>query len=538
MSAHGKETPRQKLIGMMYLVLTAMLALNVSKEVLEGYSVVNDTLLSGNNSFDKKQKNAYSDFEKEYMLNQIEVGPFWEKAKVAMRLSAEMSRYIGNLRDELVATTEGIPLEQARKLNLRDLKRKDNYTDPTRFMIGPAEDGSKGRARQLRLKIAEYRKKISQLVGPSFRKTLKIGLVTEGAFKGPLGQRESWEFHHFYDIPLAADVPILNKMIAEVNDAELEVVNALLRESIAEDFKYDRIEAKVIPKSTLLFPGENFEAEVIVAAYDTSRSPSPSLFVMRGADSLPLTMRNQATRIPRQDGRLFLNFPASTLGPQKYAGFVSVPTHSGRERTYHFSGEFIVAQPSLTVSPTKMNVLYVGVENPVSIAVSGVPKENVQPSISAGTLRLNVATGTYMAIVPPGKREASITVNVKTKDGMKTMGGMTFRVKNLPDPTPFIAKKKEGFVARNDLIQNGRIIAKMPNDFEFEYSFPILSFKMNLQRGFNDYSYESKSENLTDEMIQEIRRTNRGQVIDFEDIVTKGPEGEKRTLPPIRVTIK
>jgi len=536
--AHQKETPRQKLIGMMYLVLTAMLALNVSKEVLEGYSTVNDTVQATNESYPGKRKMTLDEFEKEFTLNKIEVGPFWTKAKTAMKLSTEMVDYINNLRDVLVATTEKMPLDSARKMNIRDLRKKDNYTIPTQVMIGPLEDATKGKARELKNKIREYREKMLKLINPNQRKEISIGLDTEDKYKDAFGKIQSWERHNFYDIPLAADIPILNKFISEVNNAELEIVNGLLRESIAEDFKYDRIEAKILPKSNFLFPGEDFEAEVIVAAYDTSHSPSPSVYLLKGVDSMSVNQKSQATLIARDKGHLNIKFPTNALGLQKYAGFVSVPTASGRERTYHFNGEYFVSQPSVTVSPTNMNVLYAGVENPLSVSITGVPKENLVPTISSGTIKQNPKIGGWICTVPPSVKSATITVSIKTKDGMKLMGTQEFRVKKLPDPTPTISGRKEGFVSRENIISAGKVVPMMPADFDFNYSFEVVSFRLTMDRGFNTYNYDSSNGDLTDEMISEIRRTNRGQVLLFENIIVNGPDNEKRNLPPFFITVK
>lgn len=536
--AHAKESPRQKLIGMMYLVLTAMLALNVSKEVLEGYTTVNDTVISTNSSFGDKRQITLEDFKKELTLNKIEVGPFWDKAKVAMKLSSDMVAYIQNMRDELVAETEKVPLDSARRMSLREMRKKDNYTVPTHFMIGILEDGSKGKARQLKNKIAAYRENMLKLINPKNRNGISLGLETGDVYKDAFGKKQTWEFHHFFDIPLAADIPILNKFISEVNNAELEVVNGLLRESIAEDFKYDRIEAKVLSKNNYLFTGDEFEAEVIVAAYDTSHAPSPSVYLMKGVDSMTIGQKSQATLVVRDKGRLNIKFPTTALGLQKYAGFVSVPTASGREKTYHFKGEYYVAQPSMTVSPTFMNVLYIGVDNPLSISVAGVPKENIFPTISCGNLKQVANTTGWMASIPPGYKEAIVTVSVKSETGMKSMGTETFRVKKLPDPTPTLAGRKEGFVSRENILNAGKIIPMMPADFEFNYTFKVISFRMTMQRGFNTYNFDATNSDLTDEMIEQIRKTNRGQVLLFEEIVVEGPGRDMRNLPPFFITVK
>jgi len=121
---------------------------------------------------------------------------------------------------------------------------------------------------------------------------------------------------------------------------------------------------------------------------------------------------------------------------------------------------------------------------------------------------------------------------------MMSMGSETFRVKKLPDPTPTIAAKKEGFVSRDEILTAGKIVALMPPDFEFNYVYKILSFRMTMQRGFNTYNYDAVNEDLTDEMIQQIKRTNRGQVLLFEEIVVEGPGKDKRNLPPFFITIK
>jgi gliding motility-associated protein GldM len=537
--ARHKETPRQKMISMMYLVLTAMLALNVSKEVLNGYSVVNDSVLSTNENNARKRKITYADFEKAYSLNQNEVGPFWSKAKEAMQLSAEMVKYIENLRDELISKTEQIPLEDARKTNILQLKKKDNYTEPTNFLIGTLENGSNGKANELKKKIIEYRQKMLNLINPKFRDQIKIGLKTDGIYYDDEGQKQNWEIHNFYDIPLAADIPILNKFITEVNNAELEIVNGLFYEMNADDFKYDRIEAKVLPKTDYLFSGEPYEAEVIVAAYDTSHDPSPSVYLMRGVDSLSVSQKSQATFIPSHNGRINLNFPTALLGSQKYAGFVSVFNSSGKEHVYHFKSNYIVAQPSVTVSATNMNVLYTGVKNPLSLSVAGVPAENIYPTISSGTVKPNQSKDKgWIAIVPINCNKVTITISGKINGIMKRIGSQDFRVKKLPDPDPFITSRKDGFISRNDLIEAGKIIAKLPNDFEFDYSFQIISFQMSMQRGFYDYQYQSKSNKLTEEMITQIKNTNRGQQIIFENIIARGPEGINRVLSPLIIKIK
>jgi gliding motility-associated protein GldM len=290
-----------------------------------------------------------------------------------------------------------------------------------------------------------------------------------------------------------------------------------------------------MPKTNYLFTGDQYEAEVIVAAYDTSQSPN--VYYMRGVDSLPVSRKDQATLVTSKNGRIKFNFPASSAGTEKYAGFVSVRNGSGIENTYHFHTQYVVAKPSLSVSATNMNVLYIGVNNPLSIAVAGVPRENIFPSISCGALKPNPIKGGWMAVMSDGCKQATVTVSAKVNGVMKAMGTEIFRVKKLPDPDPYIGNKKNGFISREMLISAGNIVARMPDDFEFDYQFQIRSFRMTMQRGFNVNHYESSSSRLTDEMIKQIKNTNRGQTIIFEDIIARSPDGADRTLSSLIISI-
>lgn len=536
--SHKKETPRQKMIGMMYIVLTAMLALNVSKEVLEGFNVVNDSVQATNRDYEQKKKDAYTEFQKEYAINQTEVGPFLEKANKARKLSEDMKKYIENLRDELISVTSGIPKDSAKNAQLKTLNKKDNFDIPTHYLLGGAsDDGTSGRAHELKNKLIEYRKNMLALINPVYRDLIKIGLKTDGKYTDATGKKQTWEVHHFYDIPLAADIPILNKFISEVSSAEIEVVNGLLYETNADDFKYDKIEAKVLPKTNYLFPGDEYEAEIIVAAYDTSHSPVPNVYFMKGTDSLTVSQKSIATVIPRENGHMRIKFPVSSVGQQKVAGFVSAMTRTGKENTYHFKSDYYVAVPSVTVSATKMNVLYSGVSNPISLSVAGIPSENITPSISSGTIKKNGNSG-WIAVVPAGTKEATITVTAKVNDSSKKMGSETFRVKRVPEPDPSIGEASDGFVKREYILSIGKISAKMPKDFEFDYEYVVTSFKMSMQRGFTDINLESKSNKLTDEMSQELRKTNKGQIITFDEIIAKGSDGVEVTLHPIIFTLK
>ncbi len=530
-----KETPRQKMIAMMYLVLTALLALNVSKEMLDAFIVVNESVELTNETFNQKLQETYVAFEKKYQNNQNKVKPFWDKANQAKVLSDEMVAYIEGVKWELVSKTEKITVDSAKTVAVVEMRNKDDYSTPTNYFMGDSEDGAKGEGKELKRRIEEYRQQMLNILDAEDRDRIKLGLKTDGIYTDADGLILNWIQYNFFNTVVAADITILNKIITEVYNAEFDVINFLFDDIDAEDFKYDKIEAKILPKTNYVFLGDEYEAEIIVAAYDTKQNPE--VFLLQGVDSLPESQVSRAIPIEGEKGMVKISLPGESVGIKKFAGIIKVKTGVGDVNNYYFNDEFVVAEPSLTVSAKKMNVFYVGVDNPVAISVPGIAEENLRTSISYGELKADTESDDWIVNVPFGQRETIINVKATIEGIERDMGSKTFRVKNLPDPVAYIANKKEGMVNRNILVAAGAIIAKMPNDFDFDLSFRITSFKMTLQRGLEVWSDKSNNNRLTEDMMRQINSASRGQKVWFENIVARGPDNLDRPLSPILLTI-
>jgi gliding motility-associated protein GldM len=509
------------MIAMMYLVLTALLALNVSVEILEAFIVVNESMEATNETFSKKIDGAYSKFELQYNLNKTKVGPYWEKARKAQVLSEEMKKYINDIKYEVISKSDRISIDAARKIPLRSVESKDKYDEATNFMIGGSADGRKGKARELKDRINNFKQEMFQLIDPASRNNIKLGLDTDGPFYDADGKKHNWEMHNFYHTILAANVTILNKLIAEVQSAELDVVSHLYASVSAEDFKFDKIGAKVVPKSQYVFLGENYEAEIFVAAYDTKQNPE----VIIGGRS-----------IAGKEGVALYQAAASSEGLKTYEGVVRITSPSGEPMSYPFKSDYIVAPPTLTISPTKMNVFYIGVDNPVSISAGGVADAQVNPRITAGSTISRSGKGWVVRPTVPGK--AVITVDAKIGDRVKSMGSLEFRVKRVPDPKAYIANTDGGIVAKNMLIAAGAIIPRMPADFEFDLTFVIVSYTFVGIRSGDVDQKEGKGNRLTEEMKTFISNSKRGSRIWLENIYAKGPDGATRKLSNISLIIQ
>jgi len=519
-----KETPRQKMIAMMYLVLTALLALNVSVQVLDAFVTVNESMEATNQNFAKKIDATYYSFEQQKQLNPARVGPFYEKAQIVRSMSNELIEYLNEMIVASIAFSERIDIEAARNLSLREAQTKDKYDRTTTFYI------NEGRASEIRQRIEAYRENVLNVLDPVDRERIKIGLDTKGPFYDKSRNVQSWEMHNFYHTILAANVTILNKIINEVQNAEYDIINLLFSAVDADSYKFDAIEAKVIPSSNFVFLGETYEAEVLVAAYDTKSTPEV-LFV-DGADRVTEQNLRTARRIEGKDGSVRIRIPATSEGLKRYAGSILVPDPSGQIRSYNFSHEFLVGKPSLTVSATKMNVFYTGVDNPVSISVSGMADSQIQPRISAGEIRR--VGNEWIVRVPETANTAVITV---TAEG-KTMGTSEFRVKRVPDPQATIAGINGGNIDRGRLVAAAAIIPTMPADFEFDLNFQITSFNFVATRAGDIFQRPGSGNRLTDEMLNYIQNARRGDRIWLEDIYARGPDGGTRRLGTINLTIQ
>ncbi len=515
-----KETPRQKMIGMMYLVLTALLALNVSVEILNAFLVVNESMETTNKTFKSKADDYYNRFEDAYKNDPVKVGPFWEKAKEARKLSEELKSYLNDVKFQSIARSERIPLDSAKVRPLYTIGTKDKYDETTTYFIGNSNDGSKGKAGELKNKIAKFKEDLLNLIDKDERVNIKVGLDLVGPFYDADHKKQNWEMHNFYHTILAADVTILNKLVAEVQNAELDVVTHLRSKIGATDFKIDNMAAAVVPKSQYVFMGENYEAEVFVTAMDTKQSFTANI----GGG-----MRTS------ENGVIKITLPATSPGPKTVTGSVNYKKPDGSVESYPVKLDYIVAPPSLSVSATKMNVFYIGVDNPDSISAGGVSPDQINTTISNGTIARN---GNEWVVRPATTGKASVSVSAKLGDRMKAMGAVEYRVKNVPSPEAYIANVNGGSVSRDLVLASGAIIPRMPADFEFNLNFIVTAFKFSGNRKGDIIDYSSNANGLTSQMKDFIKGARRGEKIILEDIMAKGPDGKTRKLSPIVLTLQ
>ena len=546
-----KETPRQKMIAMMYLVLTALLALNVSKEILDAFLVVNKSMESTNESVAVKTREKYTQFENQYNLNTNKVSPFWERALNVQTEANQLIDYLDYLKYKVVQVSERkdsamimdlyhidtvIYGHRKKVLDLALVPTKDKYDATTFYMI---RENQTGEAWKLSERMQVYRDTILNVMGLPAN-SRKVGLITnmDGiTYRDADGNKQSWEMHNFYHTILAADITIFNKIIAEVRTAEFNALNKLYASVSEKDFKFDNVAARVIPKSTYVFKGQNYEAEVLVAAYD-SKTQLDSKYVT-GTDKWKETDVNRAKTVDGEEGTIKLKFNTKTEGLQKYAGIIEMRDPATDEIVeYPYNSSYFVAPPSLTVAPLKMNVFYIGVDNPVSISAAGLSKNQIKPVIDMGKLKKD-GSNWIVRIDKKPKSGAMATVSASADiDGKRmSLGKSEFRVKRVPSPTAEIAGMTDGQLDKNVFLASAAIIPNM-KDFEFDLYFVVTSYTFATVMNGDWLQKNVKGNVFSDEVKSIIRNGKRKQKYFFEKIQAKGPDGTIRSLNPISLELK
>lgn len=524
----GKETPRQKMIGMMYLVLTALLALNVSKEILNAFVAIEDGLNTTNVNFDAKNGILYSKFAKAMADNPKKVKDWNDKAQKAKKLSNELCSYIDELKSELYQQIQKLEKSQADTFHLVYLDSKDNYDIPTHILIGEDPEHATGKAKDLKEKIEKFKKEMTALVPAKEQPNLKLGLSTEDVYSVAEEKKVTWESNIFYHNPVAAVMSAMAKIKNDVKNAESDVVTILLKSITADDFSFDQVVAKVVAPTSYIVSGEKYTADIFVAAYSSTQDPEVLIGAVDTTDKKNPKIAGTGTKVPVAAGVGKYEVSTGAEGLQEFSGIINVKAPDGSSKGYPFKGDYMVARPSMAVSPTKMNVFYIGVENPVDISVAGAAPTDVVATMSGGGGSIiNKGQGHYIVKVTSGN-ECSVNVAVKTKTGSKSMGAMKFRVKKVPSPqASYAGVVGDGKVSKGELMNAGGVIPKL-EDFVFDLKFPVVSWNMSIFINGVYADYTAQGASATGQMKDILSKVKPGQKVLIEEVKVQAPDGVRK----------
>ena len=398
-------SPRQKMINLMYVVLMALLALNVSSEVLNGFSIVEDSLNRTTGNSSKQNLAIYQTFEEQMKANPQKTKVWYDKAQQVKQMSDSLYNLAMELKTAIVREADG------KDGDIHDIKNKEDLEAANQVMLAPGS----GRGGELFKAINAFRQRMLTMVTDEKQKQIIASNLTTEIPKNAMTMGKNWQEYMFESMPAAAAVTLLSKLQSDVRYAEGEVLHTLASNIDVKDIRVNLLDAFVIPNSKTIVRGDRFSARIVMAAVDTTQVPD----IYIGGQKVNLTNGLYETVCGR-------------TGDFTLKGYMETVNGNGDRIRREFSQDYTVVEPSATVSADLMNMLYAGYNNPISVSVPGVPLNKVQASMTNGTLQA-VGAGKYIARPSKIGQDAVITVTSTNTGRPQQMGQYKFRVRGKED---------------------------------------------------------------------------------------------------------
>lgn len=508
------DSPRQRMINLLYIVLMAMLALNVSSDVLNGFSLVDESLTRTTASSTEQNRLLLSDFRQYMKTNPEKVGPWLVKAERVKEMSDSLYGYVDELKYRIVKQADG------KEADVENISNKEDLEAASYIMLAPG----KGEGSELYSRINEYREEIlTRLEDPVQKGIINVNLSTEVPGRG-LSKGQNWQEYMFENIPVSAAITLLTKLQSDIRYAEGEVLHTLANYIDMRDLRVNQVNAYVIPGSRHVVRGSKFTARIILAAVDSTQKPA----IYIDGERLPAENNGYYETITNRTGDFTLN------------GYMELSGSGGDVLKHEFEQKYTVVEPSATVSATLMNVLYAGYDNPVSVSVPGVPDGQVQVSIANGNGTMRKAGNDY--IVRPSKigEDAIIRVTATVDGRSQVMGDYNYKVRQLPDPSPFIEYRDAqgnpvryrggSGLSKSVLMSTDGIVAAI-DDGLLNIGFRVLGFETVFFDNMGNAVPEvSEGTNFSGRQKDMFRRLTRGKRFYISRVRAVGPDGVQRTL--------
>ena len=495
------------MINLMYVVLMAMLAMNVSTQVLDGFSIVDESLQRTTDNAVKENKNIYSDFEEQMKSNPEKVREWFQKATAVKRMSDSLYNFAQQLKVEIVREADGDDGD------IRNIDRKEDLEAASHVMLAPGT----GKGKMLFDAINSFRERILSMVADEAQKKIIASNLTTQLPKNAKALGKNWQEYMFEDMPAAAAVTLLTKLQSDVRYAEGEVLHTLVSNIDMKDIRVNKLSAFVIPNAQTIVRGDKFSAQIVMAAVDTTQQPQ--IYI----GGRQMNLRNNTYEIVTgKTGEFTLN------------GYITMQNGRGDVIRRDFSQKYSVVDPSATVSADLMNVLYAGYSNPISISIPGVPINKVSATMSGGTLQ-PTGQGKYIARPTAVGKDVTINVMSLSTGQARQVGQFTFHVRKLPDPTAYIAigtnRYRGGGLTKASLMGVDGLKAAI-DDGLLDIQFKVLSFEtVFFDNMGNAVPMASAGAQFSQRQKEAFRSLSRNRRFYISRVTAVGPDGITRTLP-------
>lgn len=502
------KEPRQKMINMMYLVLTALLALNVSSEILQAFKTVDRSLTKASSVVDANNAVIFKSFQQKLAdpKTKDKAAQWYPLAQKAKTLSDDLYNYIENLKKEL-KTESGLKMVEG-----KEEFKEDDLDASTRMFINTKEQGGKGKGKELLDRLTAYKEAL-KAISPEIAKDVYPSLPLD---LSPLptnneGGKNDWAYGYFHMTPTVASLTILSKFQNDIRNSEAAVVEYCHKEIGEVELIYDQFAAIASANATYVMPGEEITITAGVGAFNKSATPSVSV--------------DGAGATPTPDGAFEYKFKPTSSGIKRVN--ITFKKPDGTDANVTKEIKYTVGVPSgLVVSTDKTRVFYQGLENPLSVTGGG-GDEKVSVDVSAPGLTFKKSGPGQYVVIP----EQLGTANIKANDGKVNLN-LNIPIKRVPSPIAKVNGSAGGVMAPNIFRVQKGVQADLA-DFIFEgVKFDVVSFTMVFTgKGFEEVGLEVVDVNgayFSAEAQQQMRKCQSGTSITISDVKVKGPGGMRK----------
>ena len=526
------KEPRQKMINMMYLVLTALLALNVSAEILNAFKTVNKSINNSNDVINEKNEITYKSLDAKLHDAQTQANAeIWApKAFEAQKLSRDLYSYIEDLKKKLADESGHITENGVETFN------PSNLDAATRLM------DEKGEGKKLYEGLRDYRQKLINILKPEefasspllqadvkaakdqFTKELPVDLKVPDSQSGNKksgDDEKDWTTNYFHMTPTIAAMTILSKFQNDVRNSESQMVDYCHKKIGEVKVVFDQFQALAQASSNYVMPGDKLSITAGVGAF--SAAAKPTIYI------------NGALQTLGPDGTAEFNTTAEGVGDKTVDVRIEYTKPDGSHAVIDKPVKYTVGVPSgASIFLKKMNVVYIGVDNPLTISGGSVGSEKVHVTFTSPGATLTKVKGDDYIINPTTQGEAQLIVNANGKPYP-----FPLRVKNLPLPAGFIGTKKGGAMAAAEFKAIGGLIARL-EDSEFEFPYKVVSYTIGaVGGGISQYVQASNEGNRWNGTAASIiNRATPGTNIFFDNITVLAPGGKQRQISPMVFSLK
>lgn len=509
------KEPRQKMINIMYLVLTALLALNVSAEILNAFKTVDRSLTNTNYAINHSTETILASLDEKRgdPTSKPKADVWFPKAQSVVALTKEMNNYIEGVKKEILTAADFDPVKHKGDSSYKI----DNLDIATRILV----EGKKGE--ELRNRLQKYKNDLLAVdpqIATEFKDALQIDLSVPPTQDKA---KKTWEQAYFHMVPTVAAITMLSKFQNDVKTSENKVV-AYCHEQVGKvTVRFDTYAAIIGQSSNYLMPGQDIEITAGVGAFSKAAKPL-------------ISIGGQGASID-QDGAARIKVAGGGVGSHSIPVHIVYTDQEGKQQVIDKKIDYTVGQANASIALDKMNVLYIGVDNPVSVAASGGGDDKVQVTIAGGGgTYTKVGPGKYNFRVNTVTDDAKITVSV---DG-KIAGVSQFRVRTIPPAGAYVGGLESGASPSAGQFVNQAGVSAGIKNFPFQLEYKVASFTISCDNDEGDIESIDVQGNIWSARAASMIRKNikAGRLVTVDNIKVLGPDGRTTSAPSLVYYIK